>query len=167
MVRDDHKPGGGGFGNLFDQEKALQIIGENLKQNGKVIISHPLGRKFVSQLQEKSPSIVPYSLPTREEIERLVRFTHLRLNFSNNNSASASPSASCLSNKNQNIDFTDEEEFYCCVLRKEKTYRYLETMHYMKGKVSVFCYLSYPPIVSLLSSVSIPPSSILFHPTLS
>lgn len=52
------------FGNIFDQKSALQKALALLKPNGTVVISHPLGAKFVQGLHENEPHIVPHLLPT-------------------------------------------------------------------------------------------------------
>lgn len=45
----------------------------NSQEPGKVVISHPLGRDFVSQLKAVDDTVVPHDLPERDELERLVQ----------------------------------------------------------------------------------------------
>ncbi|MBX9880105.1 MAG: class I SAM-dependent methyltransferase [Candidatus Obscuribacterales bacterium] len=56
------------FGNIFDQKAALQKAAALLKPEGVIVISHPLGSKFVEQLHENEPHIVPHLLPDKETL---------------------------------------------------------------------------------------------------
>lgn len=38
-----------------------------------MVISHPLGRDFVSRLKAVDDTVVPHDLPERDELERLVQ----------------------------------------------------------------------------------------------
>ena len=42
-------------------EKAISLI----REGGRVMVTHPLGRAFVDTLKEKDPVLVPHSLPDR------------------------------------------------------------------------------------------------------
>lgn len=43
------------------------------QERGKVVVSHPLGRDFVSRLKAVDDTVVPHDLPERHELERLVQ----------------------------------------------------------------------------------------------
>ncbi|CAN0546976.1 unnamed protein product, partial [Ectocarpus sp. 12 AP-2014] len=60
------------FGNLWDQGAALERAANILEEGGKVVISHPLGRDFVSRLKAVDDTVVPHELPERDALERLV-----------------------------------------------------------------------------------------------
>lgn len=51
------------FGNMFDQKLALASALSVLKVGGQVILSHPLGARFVDALRKSDPDIVPHRLP--------------------------------------------------------------------------------------------------------
>ncbi|CAN0448763.1 unnamed protein product, partial [Discosporangium mesarthrocarpum] len=61
---------------------------------GKVVISHPLGRKFVSALKAEDSSVVPHDLCDRAGLEDLVQFLPLQVE-----------------------SFMSEEVFYLAVMR--------------------------------------------------
>ncbi|CAN0440387.1 unnamed protein product, partial [Ectocarpus sp. 8 AP-2014] len=65
------------FGNLWDQGAALERAANILQEGGKVVISHPLGRDFVSRLKAVDDTVVPHELPERDALERLVQFLPL------------------------------------------------------------------------------------------
>ncbi len=51
------------FANFFSQEMALKAMSRLLINTGSIVISHPLARKFVNNIHELSPEIVPHTLP--------------------------------------------------------------------------------------------------------
>lgn len=54
------------FGNMWDQEETLKAALRLLVPGGKIVISHPLGSKFVDSLHRHEPHIVPHLLPDYE-----------------------------------------------------------------------------------------------------
>lgn len=54
------------FGNMWDQEETLGAALRLLAVGGKIVISHPLGNKFVDSLHRHEPHIVPHLLPDYE-----------------------------------------------------------------------------------------------------
>lgn len=50
-----------------------QYRAEKVQEGGKAVISHPLGRDFVSRLKAVDGTVVPHDLPERDELERLVQ----------------------------------------------------------------------------------------------
>jgi Methylase involved in ubiquinone/menaquinone biosynthesis len=54
------------FGNMWDQEETLSGALKLLAPGGKIVISHPLGNKFVDSLHRNEPHIVPHLLPDCE-----------------------------------------------------------------------------------------------------
>lgn len=54
------------FGNMWDQEETLSAALKLLLPKGKIVISHPLGNKFVGSLHRNEPHIVPHLLPDYE-----------------------------------------------------------------------------------------------------
>lgn len=56
------------FGNLFDQKLALEKTQKLLRAGGCIIISHPLGKRFVKALHDSDPEIVPFLLPEKDQL---------------------------------------------------------------------------------------------------
>lgn len=54
------------FGNMWDQEETLSAALSLLAPEGKIVISHPLGNKFVDSLHRNDSHIVPHLLPDYE-----------------------------------------------------------------------------------------------------
>ncbi len=67
------------FGNVWDQQKTLQITAGRLTAAGRLIISHPMGAAFVRQLQQRDPNLVPHTLPSRAETVKMIEGTSLSL----------------------------------------------------------------------------------------
>jgi len=67
------------FSTLFDQAEALRNAARLLKRGGKIVISHPLGAKFVATLREDDESLLVHALPDAAQLEQLVRFAPLSL----------------------------------------------------------------------------------------
>ena len=57
------------FGNLYDQKSALQKTAALIRPKGSIIISHPLGKRFVRALHESDPDIVPFLLPEKDQLQ--------------------------------------------------------------------------------------------------
>lgn len=83
------------FGNLFDQQTALEKTSKLLSKNGSIVISHPLGARFVKALHESDPSIVPFLLPDRIQLDTWAKLLNLKV-----------------------ADFIDEKDFYLARLQK-------------------------------------------------
>jgi riboflavin kinase len=56
------------FGNLFDQQKTIAKTKELLNDAGRIIISHPLGARFVAGLHKNEPELVPHLLPDKAQL---------------------------------------------------------------------------------------------------
>jgi SAM-dependent methyltransferase len=54
------------FGNFYDQGKVLEKAAALLSGDGSLVISHPMGARFVAQLRAAEPEIVPHCLPGRQ-----------------------------------------------------------------------------------------------------
>jgi riboflavin kinase len=67
------------FGNIFDQEGAMRKAKAALNPRGKIVVSHPLGARFVAQLRAKEPHIVPHLLPRQEELEQWATLLEMSL----------------------------------------------------------------------------------------
>lgn len=67
------------FGNVFDQQMTLSSAAALLAEGGRIIISHPLGRRCVNCLHEADSSRVPHQLPDLEVLQRLIRFLPLEI----------------------------------------------------------------------------------------
>lgn len=65
------------FGNVYDQQLAVQAIQKLLKEGGRLVISHPLGKDFVKKLNEKRPWIK--ELPDKRKIRNLVESNGFKL----------------------------------------------------------------------------------------
>jgi ubiquinone/menaquinone biosynthesis C-methylase UbiE len=57
------------FGNIFDQRLALKKTHAPLRSGGSIIISHPLGKRFVKALHDSDPEIVPHFLPDQTKLQ--------------------------------------------------------------------------------------------------
>ncbi|CAM9333128.1 unnamed protein product [Pylaiella littoralis] len=101
------------FGNLWDQGVALECAATIIEEGGKAVISHPLGRDFVSRLKAVDGTVVPHDLPERDELERLVQFLPFVVE-----------------------SFESEPELYLAVLRRTP-HRASETVRYLRGEVSM------------------------------
>jgi ubiquinone/menaquinone biosynthesis C-methylase UbiE len=58
------------FGNFFDQEKVMERLSRLLRPQGCIVISHPLGARFVAQLHAAEPQIVPHHLPDADLLQK-------------------------------------------------------------------------------------------------
>ncbi|HEY9871532.1 MAG TPA: class I SAM-dependent methyltransferase [Candidatus Obscuribacterales bacterium] len=56
------------FGNFYDQGRVLQKAAALLSSDGRLLISHPMGARFVAQLRAAEPEIVPHCLPGRQAL---------------------------------------------------------------------------------------------------
>ena len=61
------------FGNIFDQDLAIEKAFSLLKPRGAIVISHPLGNKFVSELKAQDPKLVLTLMPTQEDLQEWAR----------------------------------------------------------------------------------------------
>ena len=55
------------FGNLYDPAAALRHVASQMSYGSRLLISHPMGRKYQQQLHEKDPLTVPHLLPASEQ----------------------------------------------------------------------------------------------------
>ncbi len=46
-------------------------MGSRLKERGRLVISHPLGREFVHRLHIQNPELVPHELPGEQELREM------------------------------------------------------------------------------------------------
>lgn len=83
------------FGNLFDQKMALQKTQSLVRAGGSIIISHPLGKRFVKALHDSDPAIVPFFLPEKDQLEKWAKELEMKLG-----------------------EFVDEHDFYLARLIK-------------------------------------------------
>ncbi len=84
------------FGNLFNPQEAVANAAARLKTGGKIVISHPMGNRFVRQLKESDPKLVLFLLPAKFELTEWSERLNLNL---------------CL--------FLDEDELYIASLQKQ------------------------------------------------
>src|SRR4030095_1799395 len=56
------------FGNFYDLQMAIGHAVLLLAPQGKIVISHPLGARFVAQLHAGEPELVPHLLPDRAQL---------------------------------------------------------------------------------------------------
>ncbi|MBI2862197.1 MAG: class I SAM-dependent methyltransferase [Chloroflexi bacterium] len=61
------------FPNFFDPVQALLALQRLLRLNGRVIVSHPMGRDFVKELRRNSPDLELHELPDAEEMDQLAK----------------------------------------------------------------------------------------------
>ncbi|CAK9039903.1 unnamed protein product [Durusdinium trenchii] len=86
------------FGNLYDPVAVLKHVAQKLlSDGGLVVISHPLGRAWLTTLKEKDPRMVLHDLPGSEELKQmLAQVPELALEF-----------------------LEDESDYYCLVLKRQ------------------------------------------------
>ena len=82
------------FGNLPDPREALLKAAFALQPGGHVLISHPMGRAWHTQLHRDAPDIVPHELPDKAGLQELIAGLPLQL-----------------------VDFMDEQDVYAAVLQ--------------------------------------------------
>jgi riboflavin kinase len=82
------------FGNVWDQRDTLVRAIQLLSNRGRIIISHPMGSAFVSQLSREDPSLVPHTLPSMVRLTAMIDGLELDL-----------------------CHLQDEASLYLCVLR--------------------------------------------------
>ncbi len=81
------------FGNVWDQRATLQSVTGRLRTGGRICISHPLGARFVAELNHLDPRRTPHLLPDRQRLRVLARGIPL-----------------------ETLQTCDEEDFYLLVL---------------------------------------------------
>jgi len=67
------------FGNFFDGKALLDAKASSLKPNGKLFITHPLGKSFVEKLHESDNSMVPHLLPQKYQLEEYANLSQMEL----------------------------------------------------------------------------------------
>ncbi len=67
------------FGNIFDQKMALEKTKALLRSGGSIVISHPLGKRFVKALHDSDPEIVPHFLPERDQLNTWSKELNMQL----------------------------------------------------------------------------------------
>lgn len=60
------------YGNISDKPRACRNAARMLRPGGRLVVSHPEGRRFVDQLRVTTDLFIE-SLPTREEFQALLR----------------------------------------------------------------------------------------------
>lgn len=83
------------FGNMWNQQEALMAAVHLLDRGGQIVISHPLGSRFVDSLHQNEPHIVPHRLPDQKQLETL-----------------------CLESKLAIVSSDIRDEFYLVILSK-------------------------------------------------
>lgn len=58
------------FGNFYDQDSVITKAVSLLDGGGRIVISHPMGARFVAQLNAHEPEIVPHLLPGHERLSK-------------------------------------------------------------------------------------------------
>lgn len=67
------------FGNIFDQLSVMRKCHQLLSANGRIAISHPMGNKFVQELQKMEPKLVFSLLPERELLDNWCAQLNMKL----------------------------------------------------------------------------------------
>ncbi len=63
----------GCFSNILDKSKSLKNLYRLLRNNGRLVISHPLGRSFIAELKQHTPfhlDLLPDEVEARDLLER-------------------------------------------------------------------------------------------------
>lgn len=69
----------GCFGNFYNQTAVIGKAQKLLATGGKLVISHPLGAKFVEGLHQIEPDIVPHLLPDKSTLLQLCEAHNMSL----------------------------------------------------------------------------------------
>ena len=88
------------FGNMWDQRETLKVSAGLLNQNGRIIISHPMGAAFADKLAAEDPRMVPHPLPSKDRVAELTCDLPLHVQ-----------------------GFRDEKDLYLCVLNKRENFQ--------------------------------------------
>ena len=83
------------FGNVWDQRATLQKVTGMLRTGGRICISHPLGSRFVAELNRSNPRRTPHLLPNKQRLHVLLRGIPVKV-----------------------LHYYDEKDFYLLVLRR-------------------------------------------------
>lgn len=67
------------FGNFDNPEAVIKKATSMLSEHGQIVISHPMGARFVEQLHHHEPDIVPHMLPNEEKLHSWTRLFPLEL----------------------------------------------------------------------------------------
>lgn len=67
------------FGNLPDPREALLKAALLMQPGGYILISHPMGRAWHTQLHKDAPDMVPHELPDKNKLQELIRGLPLQL----------------------------------------------------------------------------------------
>eukprot|EP00878_Enallax_costatus_P002360 GHUV01002536.1.p1 GENE.GHUV01002536.1~~GHUV01002536.1.p1 ORF type:complete len:437 (+),score=125.17 GHUV01002536.1:127-1437(+) len=67
------------FGNFYSLREALLKAAMMLVPGGYLVISHPMGRSWHTQLHKDSPHMVPHQLPDQRQLRQLTRDMPLQL----------------------------------------------------------------------------------------
>lgn len=86
------------FGNLPDPREALLKAALLLQPGGHVLVSHPMGRAWHTQLHRDAPDIVPHELPDKDRLQELIAGLPLQL-----------------------VEFMNEKDVYAAVLQVSTT----------------------------------------------
>lgn len=102
------------FGNVYDQRDELLRTLLLLKPGGFIVISHPLGRKWLNEsLHAKNPTMVPHLLPDQAQLQALIADLPLRLH-----------------------SFVDEAQLYIATLQLPENYRLERGPIHLHGDVT-------------------------------
>jgi ubiquinone/menaquinone biosynthesis C-methylase UbiE len=85
------------FGNILDQDRALQTAMRITKPGGVIVISQPLGNAFLEGLRDQYPQLVLTLMPAKEKLDEWAQRLQLTLDF-----------------------IRDEPDFYLAVFRKSR-----------------------------------------------
>eukprot|EP00200_Dunaliella_tertiolecta_P007165 CAMPEP_0202375320 /NCGR_PEP_ID=MMETSP1127-20130417/6009_1 /ASSEMBLY_ACC=CAM_ASM_000462 /TAXON_ID=3047 /ORGANISM="Dunaliella tertiolecta, Strain CCMP1320" /LENGTH=442 /DNA_ID=CAMNT_0048972759 /DNA_START=83 /DNA_END=1411 /DNA_ORIENTATION=+ len=102
----------GVFGNIHDPRAALLHASLQAKPGGHIVISHPMGRAWHCQLAASQPDITPHTLPSRHELDEMLKGLPLRV-----------------------VDFTDAQDLYLAVLQVPPHYEFPGAPVLMSGPV--------------------------------
>ncbi|MEE8442794.1 MAG: methyltransferase domain-containing protein [Dehalococcoidia bacterium] len=67
------------FGNFYDPQQTLRAVNTLCHHEGRLVISHPMGKDFVRHLKDEQPEIVTSELPERAHLEAMLDAAGFRL----------------------------------------------------------------------------------------
>eukprot|EP01023_Acetabularia_acetabulum_P028880 TRINITY_DN27278_c1_g1_i2.p2 TRINITY_DN27278_c1_g1~~TRINITY_DN27278_c1_g1_i2.p2 ORF type:complete len:448 (-),score=46.65 TRINITY_DN27278_c1_g1_i2:166-1419(-) len=100
------------FGNLYDQHKTLLNTSLLLKDGGYIVISHPMGKKWLDEHSRARPDMTPSSVPDIDQLKQLIANLPLQI-----------------------MDFVDEPGLYCALLQVPQGYIMKDGVLRLEGKV--------------------------------
>jgi len=97
---------------MLDETETLEAGARLLRRGGRLVLSHPLGKGFVADLQKQVPDLIEHQLPSAQHLDSLIKYLPFKVGAT-----------------------VEEEELYITVLERTPE-QLLETSLCMRGLVA-------------------------------